>query len=63
MINGTSQDFFFPYGKGVHQGDPLSPLLSNLGVNILAFMCGNAVEDGWFEGWRTGEDDVKVSIL
>ena len=44
-LNGEESSFFNP-GKGLRQGDPISPLLFNLVVDVLNRMLEKAVEGG-----------------
>ena len=44
-LNGEESSFFNP-GKGLRQGDPISPLLFNLVVDVLNRMLEKAAEGG-----------------
>jgi hypothetical protein len=41
---------YFQTKKGLRQGDPLSPILFNIVVDMLAIMIERAKSDGQFEG-------------
>jgi hypothetical protein len=41
---------YFQTHKGLRQGDPLSPIIFNLVVDILAILIARAKEDGQVEG-------------
>jgi hypothetical protein len=48
-VNGVAGGYF-KSGKGVRQGDPLSPLLFNLDAHSLAKMIHKAQENGLIKG-------------
>ena len=49
ILNGEESSFFSP-GKGLRQGDPISPLLFNLVVDVLTRMLAKAAEKGLIKG-------------
>jgi hypothetical protein len=49
VVNGEESSFFKP-GKGLRQGDPLSPFLFNLVGNGLSRMIRKAVDRGLVTG-------------
>ena len=49
--------------KGLRQGDPLSPILFNIVVDMLAIMIERAKADGLFEGVIPHLVDGGLSIL
>jgi hypothetical protein len=53
-INDVNSPFFKP-GKGLRQGDPLSPLLFNLVVDVFTRMLSKAANKGYISGFM---DDV-----
>ena len=54
---------FFQTKKGLRQGDPLSPILFNLVVDMLAILIARAKEDGQVEGVVPHLVDGGLSIL
>ena len=51
-LNREESSFFSP-GKGLRQGDPISPLLFNLVVDVLSRMLEKAAENGLVKGLLT----------
>ena len=51
-LNGEESSFFSP-GKGLRQGDPISPLLFNLVVDVLNRMMEKAARGGLIKGLLT----------
>ena len=51
-LNGEESSFFNP-GKGLRQGDPISPLLFNLVVDVLTRMLAKAADQGLIRGVLT----------
>src|SRR5438128_11454742 len=54
---------YFQTRKGVRQGDPLSPILSNIMVDMLALLIAQAKENNQFKGIVTHLVDDGLSIL
>jgi hypothetical protein len=48
-INDTNSSYF-KLGKGLRQGDPLSPLLFNLVVDVFTRMLSKAANRGYIHG-------------
>ncbi|RVX02750.1 LINE-1 retrotransposable element ORF2 protein [Vitis vinifera] len=65
LVNGVSAGFF-PSSKGLRQGDPLSPYLFEMGMEVLSNLIKRAVEGGFLSGCRIrggGRQPVHVSHL
>ena len=66
LINGVSEGFFRST-RGIQQGDPLSPYLFVLGMDILSRLVNKAVEGNFLSGCKIGgakeEEELEVSHL
>ena len=49
LVNGVPVGFF-PSSKGLCQGDPLSPYLFVMGMQVLSVLIRRAVEGGFISG-------------
>jgi hypothetical protein len=52
IVNDKNSSFFKP-GNGLRQGDPLSPLLFNLVVDVFIRMLSRAANGGYIRGLMT----------
>jgi hypothetical protein len=62
QVNG-SVGSYFRSGKGVRQGDPLSPLIFNLAVDSLAKMVHKAQENGLIKGLVSNYIEHGLAVL
>ena len=65
LVNGVPTGFF-PSSKGLRQGDPLSPYLFVMGMEVLSALIRRAVEGGFISGcsiWRGRRQAVNISHL
>lgn len=62
MVNGVPKGHC-GCSRGLHQGDPISPLFFIMVVGVLGGLLGKPAEVGMFEGFSPGEGDVLVSHL
>ncbi|RVW61481.1 putative ribonuclease H protein [Vitis vinifera] len=65
LVNGVPAGFFSST-KGLRQGDPLSPYLFIMGMEVLSVLITRAAEGGFIKGcriWRDREQAVKVTHL
>ncbi|GJT27666.1 putative RNA-directed DNA polymerase, eukaryota, reverse transcriptase zinc-binding domain protein [Tanacetum coccineum] len=60
LVNGSPTQEF-KVGKGVRQGDPLSPFLFLIVAEALSVAIEEAIEGGTFNGVRVGNDPLIVS--
>ncbi|RVX06637.1 putative mitochondrial protein [Vitis vinifera] len=62
LINGVPAGFF-PNSKGLRQGDPLSPYLFILGMEVLSTLFRRAGEGGFLSGCRLrGRGGVEMNV-
>jgi hypothetical protein len=61
MNDHTSQ--YFKHGKGLRQGDPLSPLLFNLVIDVFSRMLVKAAKEGYIRGFMTSLYPERVISL
>jgi len=59
LVNGSPTDEF-PLGRGLRQGDPLSPFLFLLAVEGLNIMMSAMVNQNLFEGYKVGSNNSMV---
>ena len=62
LVNGVPTKPFCMQ-KGLRQGDPLSPFLFVLAVDVLNRLLGKAIECGYIEGLLVGSNKVELSHL
>ena len=65
LVNGVSASFF-PSTKGLRQGDPLSPYLFVMGMEMLSALIRRVVEGGFLSGCRIQgrrRPDLNISHL
>nr|CAN69965.1 hypothetical protein VITISV_039410 [Vitis vinifera] len=65
LVNGVPAGFFSST-KGLRQGDPLSPYLFVMGMEVLSVLITRAVEGGFIHGcriWRGREQAVNITHL
>ncbi|XP_063941514.1 uncharacterized protein LOC135149664 [Daucus carota subsp. sativus] len=62
LVNGSPSKEFSP-GKGLRQGDPLSPLLFNIVGEVLNSLMDKAASTGIFKGFSFGEDSKEITHL
>ena len=65
LINGTPAGFFRST-RGLLQGDPLSPYLFVLGMDILSCLMNKAVEGNFLTGYKfggRGEEEEEELVL
>ena len=65
LVNGVPAGFF-PSSKGLQQGDPLSPYLFVMGMEVLSTLIRRVVEGGFLSGCRIrggGRQSVHISHL
>lgn len=62
FINGAPTAKIFPQ-KGLRQGDPISPFLFNIVVEVLNILMENATEEGYIRGIKVGREGVIISHL
>ncbi|XP_071727850.1 uncharacterized protein [Rutidosis leptorrhynchoides] len=62
LVNGSPTKEFY-LGRGVRQGDPLSPFLFIIAAEGLNWMAKSAVSNGRFFGVEIGKDKITLSHL
>lgn len=62
MVNGEESSFFKP-GKGLRQGDPISPLLFNLVSDVLTRMLFRASNAGFVKGLPSDFREGSILLL
>lgn len=62
MLNGASKGKF-EASRGLRQGDPLSPLLFSLSVDVLGRLLKRAANMGVIEGVSIGKEKINLTHL
>ena len=62
IVNGSAKGWI-KTSRGLRQGDPLSPFLLTLVVDVLSRMIFKGIREGLTEGFLVGRYRTKVSIL
>ena len=62
LVNGSSTESFIP-NRGLRQGDPLSPYLFILCLNVLSCMLNVAEHNGQIQGVRASRNAPSINHL
>ena len=62
LINGSPKDFFGSSG-GLHQGDPLSPLLFVIVMEALSWLLDGAIQAGHISRFTVGSKSHTPSMV
>ncbi|KAJ9685117.1 hypothetical protein PVL29_017229 [Vitis rotundifolia] len=65
LVNGTSK-VFFQSSRGLRQGDPISPYLFVIAMEVFSSFLKRAVDKGFMSGWRVkgrSEEGVQICHL
>lgn len=62
LVNGSPTDEF-GLGRGLRQGDPLSPFLFLIVAEGLSVMMKKVMANGMFRGYKLGESALEISHL
>ncbi|KAJ9686353.1 hypothetical protein PVL29_015315 [Vitis rotundifolia] len=62
LVNGVPAGFF-PSSKGLRQGDPLSPYLFVMGMEVLSVLIRRAVEGGYISGCNIRRGNGPAAII
>ena len=62
LVNGNAKGWVKAY-KGLRQGDPFSPFLFTIVVDVLSRLVVRAEKRGLFEGFLVGKNRTRVSHL